>query len=294
MGKHSRAKAERRMGFEKATAWTDPRRFLQIEKARNPTLGAQKKVYQMVLRDQIKPGHKVLEIGAGRGWFQKHIVPEELRAEWTELEADEKARGQSPGKTKVGGDLKRLPFKDGAFDAVVESSTLDLFHPDEHGKIVAEMGRVLKPGGKVISFQDGLPNPALWLKKVPMSQIMPGHHTQEGLTANMEAASDAHDRFSKAMAESLEKGGFKIVARQPIHADGVFPEEERHRDHPEPNVPESKEMKEAKIKAPMHMYMDGFYMPANVRPGMEHMVPPGTKGEVFRGRVIVAEKKVGP
>jgi ubiquinone/menaquinone biosynthesis C-methylase UbiE len=62
-------------------------------------------------------------------------------------------------------DVRRLPFADAAFDGVVSLSTLD--HFDSHEDIetaLAEIVRVLRPGGTLILTLDNLLNPVIALR----------------------------------------------------------------------------------------------------------------------------------
>jgi SAM-dependent methyltransferase len=48
------------------------------------------------------------------------------------------------------GDMRQLPFGDGEFDAVVSSYAIDHLRRDERPKAIAEVARVLKPGGEFL------------------------------------------------------------------------------------------------------------------------------------------------
>jgi arsenite methyltransferase len=48
------------------------------------------------------------------------------------------------------GDMRQLPFSDGAFDAVVSSYAIDHKRREERPKAIAEVARVLKPGGEFL------------------------------------------------------------------------------------------------------------------------------------------------
>jgi SAM-dependent methyltransferase len=48
------------------------------------------------------------------------------------------------------GDMRELPFKDGEFDAVVSSYAIDHLRRAERPKAIAEVARVLKPGGEFL------------------------------------------------------------------------------------------------------------------------------------------------
>src|SRR6185295_18854047 len=51
------------------------------------------------------------------------------------------------------GDVRELPFRDGAFDAIYSMGTIEHFDETEHA--VEEIARVLRPGGRAII---GVPN----------------------------------------------------------------------------------------------------------------------------------------
>lgn len=48
------------------------------------------------------------------------------------------------------GDMRELPFGDGEFDAVVSSYAIDHLRRDDRAKAIAEVARVLKPGGEFL------------------------------------------------------------------------------------------------------------------------------------------------
>ena len=51
------------------------------------------------------------------------------------------------------GDITRLPFADGAFDAVISMSVIHNIHPqDRRDQALRELMRVLKPGGRIAIF----------------------------------------------------------------------------------------------------------------------------------------------
>lgn len=65
----------------------------------------------------------------------------------------------------VAADVRRLPFADASFDAVVSNSTLD--HFATRGEILESLrglARVLKPGGRLVLTMDNLRHPAVALR----------------------------------------------------------------------------------------------------------------------------------
>jgi len=77
------------------------------------------------------------------------------------------ARDRYPELETVEADVRRLPFADGEFDAVVSNSTLD--HLESTCEIVAalrELARVLRPAGRLVLTLDNPANPLVALTKL--------------------------------------------------------------------------------------------------------------------------------
>ena len=79
-----------------------------------------------------------------------------------------------PGLETVRADVRRLPFEDGSFDAVVSISTLDHFESrDEILTGLNELARVLRPGGQLLLTLDNLANPVILLRNaLPLRWLM--------------------------------------------------------------------------------------------------------------------------
>ncbi len=70
------------------------------------------------------------------------------------------ARQRFPELTAVEADVRTLPFADASFDTVISNSTLDHFdHADEIERSLAELARVLAPGGRLLVTLDNPRNP---------------------------------------------------------------------------------------------------------------------------------------
>lgn len=101
----------------------------------------------------------VLELGGGTGANLEHYGPD-VRLVVTEPDTHMRrllAR-KAPTASLVAAVAERLPFRAGSFDAVV--STFVLCSVREPGKALAEVARVLRPGGRLVVFEhvrvDGL------------------------------------------------------------------------------------------------------------------------------------------
>ena len=89
-----------------------------------------------------------------QGGFQ-HIEGVGLGGDWTtyvELDPEviERARQRFPHRHFMQGDIRHLEFDDGAFDSVVDLSTLDHIPAMDIRDALQEYYRVLKPGGNLI------------------------------------------------------------------------------------------------------------------------------------------------
>jgi SAM-dependent methyltransferase len=111
---------------------------------------------------------RVLDVGCGRGLFlvgAAKRLDKGGKAVGVDVWNAADLSGNSPDATLenarlegVGdrvevktGDARRLPFPDGTFDAVVSRAALhNIYDAGERSKAVAEVARVLKPGGRVL------------------------------------------------------------------------------------------------------------------------------------------------
>jgi SAM-dependent methyltransferase len=117
-------------------------------------------------RLKLRDCDKVLDIGCGPGWFWQTAAP--LLPDRLELTLAD----QSPGMvsealercrplrrwtvTGVRADATTLPFADASVDAVIAMHML--YHVPDQQKAVAEMHRVLKPGGLLAVTTNGAGN----------------------------------------------------------------------------------------------------------------------------------------
>jgi len=93
--------------------------------------------------------HRLVEFGAARG-AGVELMPARVAA----------ARERYPGLEVVEGDASNLPYDDGTFDLVTQFTCLSsILDPALRRAVAAEMWRVLRPGGAVISY-DLRPSPA--------------------------------------------------------------------------------------------------------------------------------------
>jgi SAM-dependent methyltransferase len=97
----------------------------------------------------VSPG-RVLEVGGGEGELAERIV-HETGAALVGIEQSERMAElqQARGLDVRVGDLVALPFEAGAFDVAVAAWML--YHAPDLDRAVAELARVLRPGGRLVA-----------------------------------------------------------------------------------------------------------------------------------------------
>jgi len=161
-------------------------------------------------RLRLRPGMHVLDVGSGNG---RHAF-EALRrgAEVTATDVDGAALAEVErmanamvvaGEVAAGGclrtllaDARRLPFADGAFDIVIAAEVLE--HIPDDWTAIAELGRVLRPGGVL-----AVTVPRWWPERVCWALSREYHEVPGG-----------HVRIYRrhGLVEQLRRCGFEVAA----------------------------------------------------------------------------------
>jgi SAM-dependent methyltransferase len=102
---------------------------------------------------EAAPG-KVLEVGPGTGELAARIQAD-LGADVVAVDISERMveLTRARGVEATVGDVQALPFEDGSFDCAVAAWML--YHVPEVERGIAELARVLRPGGRLVAVTNG-------------------------------------------------------------------------------------------------------------------------------------------
>jgi demethylmenaquinone methyltransferase / 2-methoxy-6-polyprenyl-1,4-benzoquinol methylase len=124
----------------------------------------------MVAAVNAGPGERVLDVATGTGLVARELV---RRYGCSVVGLDQSAEmlagagrrlAREPALAQrielVRGEAEKLPFADAEFDHL--TFTYLLRYVEDPGATVAELARVVQPGGRIASLEFGLPEPPLW------------------------------------------------------------------------------------------------------------------------------------
>jgi SAM-dependent methyltransferase len=160
----------------------------------------------------LRPGDRVLDVGAGFGRHAFEVARRGARVVALDYAADEVvqtratigamvAEGEIPLDRFVGvlrGDATRLPFADGSFDTVITSEVLE--HVQDDVSAISEMVRVLRPGG---TFAATVP---AWLPEKINWMLSDEYHAPKSVGGHVRIYS-ATELSAKLRAAGLEVHG---------------------------------------------------------------------------------------
>lgn len=92
--------------------------------------------------------HRLLDVGCGKGRYARVLLEENPGARLVAFDVSEQMlRNVPPGISRVSGFMTELPFASASFDGVYATESLE--HAVDIERAVAEMCRVLRPGGRL-------------------------------------------------------------------------------------------------------------------------------------------------
>jgi 2-polyprenyl-6-hydroxyphenyl methylase/3-demethylubiquinone-9 3-methyltransferase len=161
----------------------------------------------------VTEGKTILDCGCGRGYYLKmlrHLGNARLAGIDVERPYLRKARRNTadlPDITIANASIYELPFPDGTFDAVILSEVLE--HVDREADSLAEVRRVLKPGGLVIVTVPHADYPFWWDPINKTLETLFGKHVRRGPLTGIWAR---HVRLytPERLRETVRTAGFVI------------------------------------------------------------------------------------
>jgi ubiquinone/menaquinone biosynthesis C-methylase UbiE len=137
-------------------------------------------ILQMVEKWGLPPGSRFLDLGCGPGFVTRDLArmgycgvgldASPAMIEHSTQEAN--SMGIADSWSYKLGDVEAVPFPDRSFDAAVCSGVIDYLPGDD--KFLAEVARVLKPGGQFLlcvtnkyGYTVSLSTPIYWIERVP-------------------------------------------------------------------------------------------------------------------------------
>ncbi len=149
---------------------------------------------------------RVLEVGGGEGELAERIV-NELGAEVVGIDQSQRMVEiqHSRGIDARVGDVQELPFADAEFDVAIAAWML--YHVPDLDRGLAELARVLKPGGRLVAVTNGI------------------DHLQELWDLARRAASVGRFTFRSENGEESLRRHFADVQRKDAHGWTVMDDE---------------------------------------------------------------------
>ena len=148
----------------------------------------------------LKPGARIADLGCGSGVFSNALRQRGYECTGVDLSPAliRIARQKYPGIEFIEGDVENLPFADASFDGVLLAGILH--HFSDRSRFVAEVKRILKPGGKFVAFDPNRMNPAMYLYRDRSSPL----YSPVGVTENERPV------IASEIADTFRAAGFSV------------------------------------------------------------------------------------
>ncbi len=147
-----------------------------------------------------QPGERILDLGCGDGQLTLRIAATGARVEGVDASAEMVVGARARGVHAVLGNAEALPHGDGVFDAVFSNAALHWVRDQD--AMMAEVHRVLRPGGRFVAEMGGHGNIAAI--RVALIAVLARH----GL-ADREDGVNYYPTV-EGYTRKLEKHGFRV------------------------------------------------------------------------------------
>lgn len=127
-------------------------------------------IHRDLVEQRTSPATRLLDIGCGHGDVLRQAYAASAQA--VGLDPDIHALQQNTMLSlKIGGDGRHLPFRDASFDLITMAWVLE--HVKNPGPFLAELWRVLAPGGQVVFLTPNVWNYNVWLIRAVPNRLHP-------------------------------------------------------------------------------------------------------------------------
>jgi ubiquinone/menaquinone biosynthesis C-methylase UbiE len=169
---------------------------------------------------ELPHGSRVADLGCGSGVFTKLLRREGYASVGLDISTRLVALGRSkfPDLELIEGDAENLPFDSESLDGVLLSGLVHHF-PDPR-RLITEVRRVLKPGGRFVGFDLNRMNPLMWLSRDRASPF----YSSVGVTENerpilaWRVADMFRDQCFRVRTDYLAGLAYRYVASQRTRA----------------------------------------------------------------------------
>jgi SAM-dependent methyltransferase len=133
-----------------------------------------------------EPPCDVVDLGAGTGKLTRSLVALGHRVTAVEPlpEMLAQLRGSVPDAVALAGSAESMPLADGSADVVVAAQA---FHWFDHGPALAEIARVLRPGGRLALVWNTRDDTEAWVAELTDTVIGRSEFREDGVTAVTES-----------------------------------------------------------------------------------------------------------
>ena len=161
-----------------------------------------------------KPGERILDLGCGDGQLTHRIIANGATVVGVDKSPDMVEAARALGIVAMQAEAESLPFSDHAFDAVFSNAALHWVR--DHDRMMAEVHRVLKPGGRFVAEMGGHGNIASI--RVALTAVLARHgHGDREDGVNYYPTPESY-------AQRLAKHGFKVQQIALIQRPTQLPE----------------------------------------------------------------------
>jgi ubiquinone/menaquinone biosynthesis C-methylase UbiE len=117
-----------------------------------PTRHENRRLHEAIIHRVPSGAKGILDVGCGKAWVAAHFCPRGHFVCSLDISTTNTQRALQtypfPDHVAVVGDVYQLPFQDDSFDALISAEVIE--HVPEVQPYLAELIRVVKPGGRII------------------------------------------------------------------------------------------------------------------------------------------------